>query len=1034
MRGNPSIGMGMFWKILFVPVLFVLSLSSGSAANSFSVHVGVPERGLEGIRGMVGDGDVLLHVLLPGDADVQEWRRQVQAVGLGGSVLFDRLPEDGRLPYPARFVNRLYMGDPVSVGEARRVLAVRGEAFVREDGKWVARRPLGIPERVGSWSHRFYDASGNCVSDDPVAGLPEVIQWQHGPALEDGTADGKVPRISQGLFVASDAVTGDLVCRDAGNGMLQWRFPARLAGRSDFAVVGGKVYFHYDPGREEGSREPVTGKLAEVDLGTGKLLRMLEGSIETGNAQSIIFRRPDEGGRVRKERPHPWFVVSSQCIVQAYAGTLVLLDRKSGKRLWQKDREGDRTWFSPTIAEDLGIVFAAECAIPARRNRHDGTHDAKAVHAWKLEDGKPLWINDQIHPLRDVVEKGKPRRVKAELKPLCYADGLLLAQVSSYQFREGGQLSVMDAKTGGQLWKVEFNSKELYTQGSQRAVIRNGEVIMLDGMGAKRWEARTGKETGEFLKHPKVKRLGRTNGACTASRATENWLFCNATLFIDKDWNVNLRKGTRGACGQGLTPGNGMLYTLPTPCDCGDYTRGYQGFAPVSGKAVGEDGRLETGAGMKKVKLGPVPEYAPGNLPWATYLANPFRRASLPGKEGEGVPKFLQWKMKLFEGGESRLEEDRKMSERFLGQLSAPVAADGLVVVSLPEQHAVAALDFKTGEELWRYATGGKVDSPPTLVQGLVVFGCDDGHVYVLEGGRGRLAWKFLAAPNRDKAMLHGHLGSTHPVIGSPLVVGHQVIVAAGTHTDTGGLHLWNLDLATGKPNHHRILDSAYFSPTTNGLAVADQDGSGFWLGQHVHLGLDLEDLPNPQKITPEIWFDRNGDRMRFRTNDKRGGSTHGWKGAVRSSWARAHRIARVGEVAYALKDPTANERHKVRSATTELLIAASGTWREKVKHWAATNQSLGNQESYSSLIHSGGHLFLGGGSRDGKSGFFQVVDAESGKLLHETTQLPARVTENGLVYTRGRLVISCEDGSLVVYGGKPMENQGGEEPCPECR
>ena len=1026
--------MGMFSKTFFVPVLFVLSISLGTAANSFSVHVGKPEKGLAGIRELVGQGDGLLHVLLPGDVDAHSWRRQVQFVGLGGTVLFDNWNGEGQLPYPARFVNRLYLRESVPLAEVWRVLAVRGESFVTRDGKWEPQQPLGIPQRVGSWSHRFYDASGNCVSDDPVAGLPEVIQWQHGPALEDGTADGKVPRIADGRFVTSDAVTGDLVCRDAGNGMLQWQFPARLPTRSDFAVVASRVYFHYDPGREEGTREPVKGKLAELDLGTGKFLRMLEGSIETGNAPAITFRRPDEGDRIRKERPHPWFVVTRKHIAQAYGNQLVLLDRSSGQRLWEKELAGDRTWFSPTIAEDLGILYAAECAIPARRNRHDGTHDAKAVHAWKLEDGTPIWLNDQIHPLRNVEEKGKPRRVKAELKPLCYSGGLLLAQVSSYQFREGGQLSVMDAKTGDQLWKVTFNSKELYTQGSQRAVFRNGEVIILDGMGAKRWEARTGKEIGEFLKHPKVKRLGRTNGACTASRATENWLFCNATLFIDKDWNVNLRKGTRGACGQGLTPGNGMLYALPTPCDCGDYTRGYQGFASAHGVRVADEARLETGSGMAKVKMGPTVEYEPGQMPWATYLANPFRQASVQGVPGGEIPKFLQWKAELAADGPSSMMNDRKMSERFLGQLSAPVSSDGLVVASLPEQHAVVALDFQTGEERWRFGTGGKVDSPPTLVQGLAVFGSDGGHVYALETGRGRLAWKFLAAPNRDKAMLHGHLGSTHPVVGSPLVSGNQIIAIAGTHTDTGGLHLWNLDLATGKPNHHRILDSSYFSPTTNGLAVSASDGTSFWLGQYVRLGLDLQDLPNPHKVIPEIWFDRNGDRMRFRTNDKRGGSTHGWKGAVRSSWARAHRIARVGEVAYAIKDPTVNDRHKVRSATTELLFSVSGTWREKVKLWAATNQSLGNHESYSSLIHSGGYLFLGGGSRDGKAGFFQVVEAKTGKLLHENTQLPARVTENGLAYTRGQLLISCEDGNLVAFGGKPSGHFNGEDPCPECR
>ena len=48
------------------------------------------------------------------------------------------------------------------------------------------------------------------------------------------------------------------------------------------------------------------------------------------------------------------------------------------------------------------------------------------------------------------------------------------------------------------------------------------------------------------------------------------------------------------------------------------------------------------------------------------------------------------------------------------GKLSAPTSADGKVLVSAVDRHTVYALDLDTGEQLWSFTTGGRVDSPPT--------------------------------------------------------------------------------------------------------------------------------------------------------------------------------------------------------------------------------------------------------------------------------------------------------------------------------
>jgi len=44
------------------------------------------------------------------------------------------------------------------------------------------------------------------------------------------------------------------------------------------------------------------------------------------------------------------------------------------------------------------------------------------------------------------------------------------------------------------------------------------------------------------------------------------------------------------------------------------------------------------------------------------------------------------------------------------------------------------ALDAKTGDKAWEFATGGPVDSSPWPADGVIYVGSDDGHIYALKG------------------------------------------------------------------------------------------------------------------------------------------------------------------------------------------------------------------------------------------------------------------------------------------------------------
>lgn len=72
---------------------------------------------------------------------------------------------------------------------------------------------------------------------------------------------------------------------------------------------------------------------------------------------------------------------------------------------------------------------------------------------------------------------------------------------------------------------------------------------------------------------------------------------------------------------------------------------------------------------------------------------------------------------------------------------SSPAVAGGRIFVGVGRD--VLALDAKTGRELWRYATGGKVDSSPLVVGETVYVGSDDRGLYGLEASSGNLSWTY---------------------------------------------------------------------------------------------------------------------------------------------------------------------------------------------------------------------------------------------------------------------------------------------------
>ena len=94
--------------------------------------------------------------------------------------------------------------------------------------------------------------------------------------------------------------------------------------------------------------------------------------------------------------------------------------------------------------------------------------------------------------------------------------------------------------------------------------------------------------------------------------------------------------------------------------------------------------------------------------------------------------------------------------------------------------HQVRCVDAATGQTVWRFFTGGPVRLAPTVHQGRVYFGSDDGWVYCLEAATGREVWKMRVGPRDERLLARGQMISRWPVRTGVLIADDVAYFGAG--------------------------------------------------------------------------------------------------------------------------------------------------------------------------------------------------------------------------------------------------------------
>ena len=161
---------------------------------------------------------------------------------------------------------------------------------------------------------------------------------------------------------------------------------------------------------------------------------------------------------------------------------------------------------------------------------------------------------------------------------------------------------------------------------------------------------------------------------------------------------------------------------------------------------------------------------------WPTYLGSNTRA----GWTDEKVKMPLQqtWAFKspsapkrAWSGPEGRTIEGKELRDRVKFDDALQVAiADGRVYFGSSVDHQVRCLDVKTGAELWSFFTDAPVRLAPTVADGRVFVGSDDGYAWCLDAANGKLLWKLRLGPANEQIIARGEMISRWPVRTSVLV------------------------------------------------------------------------------------------------------------------------------------------------------------------------------------------------------------------------------------------------------------------------
>jgi len=773
-------------------------LDSTGVKGGLVVHIGCGDGKLTAAL-RVNDSYVV-HGLDSNQEKVAAARKHIQSLGQYGNVSVERWSGD-RLPYIDNSVNLIVSEDLGGIpnSEVMRVLAPNGTAYIKSDGRWAKVVKLR-PKEIDEWTHYLHDPSNNAVAHDSIIEPPSRYQWVAGPSYARqhdhmSSVSAVVSAKGRLFYIFDEAPRASilippqwrLIARDAFNGKQLWERnielwhphlwrlksgPQMLARR--LVAVGDRVYVTMG----------IDAPLSALDAATGKTIRTYDGTKATEEILCsdgvLILSVAGEGQPLRSDPAKRYATltemnddVTNPLWTQA-PRTIMAIDADSGRVLWSRKSE----LVSLSLAADSRRVLF---------------HDGEKIRCLDRQTGQPLWTSEPVSRKEGMRSSGGATLV-------LYDDVVLYSgQVPEKPKQRTTTMFALSVKDGKTLWQNPHHPcghmgtpDDILVAGG---LVWNGAVAQGSDSGTMTGrDLHTGEVKSEFT--PDVE-THWFHHRCYRAKATDKYLLFSRTgiEFIDyaaEHWICN--HWVRGACSYGIMPCNGLIYAPQHPCACYIEAKlyGFTALAPPSPTAqprreVPDVERLMRGpayGGIRETR-----DEGRGTGDWPTFRHD---------NERSGAVKTVVEPTDL----------KRAWATKLGGKLSTPVVADGKLFVASADVHGVHALSASTGERLWTFTAGGRIDSPPTIWKGRALFGSADGHVYCLNTNDGSLVWRYRAAPEDHRMMALEQIESVWPVHGSVLVQNDVLYCVAGRSMFVdGGLRLLRLDPATGRKLSETILD-----------------------------------------------------------------------------------------------------------------------------------------------------------------------------------------------------------------------------------
>ena len=441
---------------------------------------------------------------------------------------------------------------------------------------------------------------------------------------------------------------------------------------------------------------------------------------------------------------------------------------------------------------------------------------------------------------------------------------------------------------------------------------------------------------------------------------------------------------------------------------------------------------------------------------WPTYRGDNARAGS--SSESLTFPLKAAWTYAspappemAWSSGEGRVIEGKLLGHRVkFDDVFHPVAVGGKLYFGSTADDQLHCMDLKTGQTEWTFFTGAPVRLAPSVANGKVYFGSDDGRVYCVDAATGKEVWQFRAGPEDDWLLGRGEMISRWPVRTGVLVddnvayfgagiFPHEYVYLHAVNAEDGSV-IWTQDNLSSEDAGRNDLspqgyllasDELLFVPSGRSLPAAFDRKTGKLVHKRTHSWRTTAGgiVGGTKALLADGQIYSGGPHHLLAMDQKNGGAGYGWfagrqmvvindaayvaTGTVvaklnREEYAVNSRVRHDLEMKiYGLSRSLRGTKDKDKAAEIRRQITEANDGIKKIADVGVAWQK--ETVAQAALLATPTAVFVGGTNK------ITAYSADDGEIVW-TAKVNGKA--RGLAVADSRLIVSTDSGSIHVFGG----------------